>query len=114
MKRSPIRKVSKKRKSELALYAKKREKYLLDQPWCEIGAPGCRRKSVEIHHSNHREGKRLLDKKFWWAACRHCHDFCHQNPGIARQKGWLLAIICLCFAGCCSGILPNDEARKRE
>jgi hypothetical protein len=90
MKRSPLRKVSKKRAGENAEYLKLREKFLLDQPWCEIGARGCTRKARDVHHANHREGKRLLDRKYWWATCRSCHIFIGDNPKIAREKGWLI------------------------
>src|SRR5580692_2431780 len=71
--RSKIKNVSKKRAGELREYAKLRKEYLATHERCEIPVEGCTVKSVEVHHSEGREGKRLLDVSKFKAACSNCH-----------------------------------------
>ena len=88
MKRSPLRKVSKKRAIQNREYAKIRKQFLEKAPFCEV--PDCIARSVEIHHSNHREGMKLCDAKHFVAVCRHCHMLIHDNPRWAREHGLLI------------------------
>jgi hypothetical protein len=87
MKRTPLRKVSKKRAIQNRAYMKIRKQFLEDAPFCEV--PDCYGFSREIHHSNHREGVKLLDRKYFVAVCRNCHRKIHDNPKWAREKGLL-------------------------
>ncbi len=88
MKRTPLRKVSRKRAGELKLYAALRGTFLQQHPFCQvIGCyPG---PSTEIHHRNGRNGKRLLNTDKFIAVCRACHRKIHDNPRWAREQGLL-------------------------
>lgn len=89
MKRTPIRKVSKKRAGELKAYYALRATFLKLRPYCEIFEPCCTRKATEIHHVNGRNGDRLLDSQWFLPACRACHSFIHDRPKYAREMGFL-------------------------
>ena len=86
--RTPIRKVAVKRKNELDEYYIEREKFLKEKPFCELKVDsGCTRISTEIHHGKGRENKLLLDKKYWKAGCRHCHDIVGVKSKAAIENG---------------------------
>jgi hypothetical protein len=89
VKRSPLRKVSPKRAGENRQYALLRKVFLIEKPYCEVFETCCTRKSTDVHHVNHREGKRLLDRRDWLSCCRACHEFLHQHPTYARKAGFL-------------------------
>ena len=89
MKRSPIRKVSKKRDGELRVYRVLKAEFLKRRPYCEIFEPCCTRTAVDVHHVNGRNGKRLLDVSWWLPVCRGCHSFIHSRPKYAREAGFL-------------------------
>jgi len=90
MKRTPLRKVSKKRAKELKTYDFLRVAFLTSRKFCEIVGPHCTRKSTEIHHVNGRNSDRLLNTTWWTPACRSCHSFLHDNPKYARDAGFLI------------------------
>ncbi len=92
MKRTPLRRVSKKRAKELVIY-RSLKKYILSQrPYCEMisqsGIPSCLNYATQIHHS-HGRGKLLNEVKFWWALCTECHAWIHDHAREARAKGLL-------------------------
>lgn len=87
MKKSPLRKLSGKRRKEVNLYLKARKKYLEDHMTCEI----CNElESTQIHHSAGRQKERLLKQEWWVAVCQSCHSFVHANPEASLKSGWLL------------------------
>lgn len=88
MKRTPLRKTSKKREKELRVYRVLKAEFLKRRPVCEVFEPCCTRKSVDVHHVNHREGKRLLDVSDWLPICRACHMFITANGRYAREMGF--------------------------
>lgn len=100
MKKTPIRRVSKKRRKQNAEYSKKRKAYLEAHPTCEVClAEGWGpRRSTDIHHTAKR-GVYLNDEGTWLAVCRTCHDrieWGEQRNGVrqygktwARAQGYL-------------------------
>ena len=84
MKKSPLRKVSKKRAKEIREYSILRKAFLEDAPFCEV--PDCFNRSSEIHHMNHREGQRLLDSRYFLAVCSFHHRKIHDNPVWAKRN----------------------------
>lgn len=94
MKRTPLRRVSKKQAKRLEEYRKLRVQFLHDNRMCEAGlvfaANGidtdCTKLATEIHHKA-RRGKNLNNPDTFCPTCRHCHTFCHENPKIARELG---------------------------
>lgn len=81
-----IKLVSPKRKKQLQLYKIIKEKYLKDNPKCEI----CKCEATEIHHKNGRNGERLNDTNYFMSICRYDHSYIHENPKQSREKGWLI------------------------
>jgi hypothetical protein len=88
MKRTPLRKVSKKRQKELREYSKLRKAHLSEHPTCEV----CKeRQATDIHHILARgRGGGLNDTGNFLAVCRPCHTLIHEKPSYARENGWLI------------------------
>lgn len=94
MKRTPIKRVSKKRQPQLRIYSKTRLQFLALRPYCQacpkILMGGPLHKATDIHHMKGRHGSLLNDARFWLAVCRTCHDVIHRHPAEARKKGLLI------------------------
>tara|TARA_R110000868_G_scaffold349488_1_gene610811 strand:+ start:59 stop:322 length:264 start_codon:yes stop_codon:yes gene_type:complete len=87
MKRTPIRRVSKKRASQLRVYSKLRKEYLTQYPTCAV----CQvRPSEHVHHKNKRTNEKLNDTKDWLNVCAFCHRTIHDNMVWARKLGYLV------------------------
>ena len=87
MKRSPLRRVSKKRAVQNRTYTKIREEFLADNPKCGV----CEiKKSTQIHHRRGRFGDRLNDTAYFMAICFDCHNKIHLNPSWAYAKDYLI------------------------
>lgn len=88
LRRSPLRKVSKKRQADLRCYHRLRLKFLGDWPKCQVC--DCR-ESTDIHHKLPKgRGGKLNDITIFLAVCRICHNRIHQEPKWAEENGWLL------------------------
>jgi len=86
MKRTPLRRVSKKRRTQLKVYSVLRKEYLLAHPICEV----CKKvASSQLHHCDGREHGRLIVTEHWLAVCPKCHSRIHQHPGWARLSGFM-------------------------
>lgn len=95
IRRTPVRRCSKKQAKNLITYRLLRDAYLLTRPRCEagpvlaaaqIGYVDCQGRSRDLHHVKGR-GKHLCEPCSFMAVCRHCHTFIHDNPGQARSLG---------------------------
>lgn len=91
MKKTPLRRRSKKREKEQKVYLKNKAEYLELHPICEV----CGEKpSYEIHHVQPvGQGGKLTDKSNFLACCRSpwgCHEWIHRNPSASREKGYLI------------------------
>ena len=83
--KTPMKRVSDKRKKEGKEYLKKRSLFLTELPTCEV----CMRaKSTDVHHIAGR-GINYLNEDTWLSTCRPCHDRIHKDPIWAREKGYL-------------------------
>lgn len=87
MKRTRLRRVSRKRALELKIYAQIRKDFLFTHSTCQF--PGCVRLASDVHHVRGRLGSRLLDQRSWKAVCRICHTWLHDHPKEARKMGWI-------------------------
>ena len=87
--RKPIRKVSKKRAKQNAVYLKARLEYLNEQLNCEI----CGNSATDIHHKKGRVEELLTDKKYFMALCRPCHQKVELNPEWAKENNYSLSRI---------------------
>lgn len=96
--RKPLKKSSQKRAKEMALYRKERDEFLReclsdwDRRFCPVMWDLEKRKIVitELHHMKQRHGKLLRDQRFWLAVSAEGHRQIHNNPRLAREKGWLI------------------------
>jgi hypothetical protein len=84
MKRTALRRCSKKHAKELATYRILRHAYLSEHPKCHL----CSSLATDIHHTQ-RRGKHLNNVDSWLGLCRQCHSFVHDNPKQARENNLL-------------------------
>lgn len=90
MKRTPLRRVSKKRQKDLREYGKLRKEYIAGHPVCEVCGT---RKTTDIHHKGVaggvKRGSNLNNTDTWIGVCRACHTDIEMNKTWAREKGYL-------------------------
>lgn len=91
LKRSPLRRVSKRRAAQLKAYFGERKLFLAERPFCQVCHSRNRNSALatDIHHMNKRNNARLLVIDDWLAVCRCCHDYIHAHPAWARSMGFL-------------------------
>lgn len=83
------KKVSEKRKEENIEYKILRDEFLVQNPMCMIHANEyCTTFATTVHHSAGRVGVLFLDVTKWKGACMSCHQYAHDHPLEAMQKGW--------------------------
>lgn len=89
--KSPINKVSEKRKVLNAEYSVLREEFLKEHTECELKLQGCQRVATQVHHtaSGWNKATNLNNVKTWKASCDHCNQFLHDklSASEARSKG---------------------------
>lgn len=86
MKRTPLKRRSKKRSAEERLYSKLAQEYLEKHPvFAVTGRP-----ATQIHHKAGRHGRWLNDTQYWLAVSMKGHDIIHRNPAYAMEQGWIL------------------------
>lgn len=91
LKRTPLRRVSKKRAKELAGYRLLKAWILRVKPFCECpsrnGAPTCMNHATELHHMRGRAGSNLCDERYLLPVCIECHAWIHSHTNEARKLG---------------------------
>ena len=105
--KTPMKRVSKRRQAESKEYMRLREAFLKEHDICQLWlaehglresdfgdrirsfSMGCPR-STEIHHKNGRNGSNYLDTSTWMALDSRGHDKIHLNPGWAYANGYLI------------------------
>ena len=58
--------------------------------WCEVGAGGCRVKPSQLHHRLMRSQGGGHEADNLLAVCSPCHEYVHQHPEYAFERGCLL------------------------
>ena len=86
MKRTPLRRVSKRRADKMVEYSNLRKQLLLERPICEVCGEA---KSTDCHHKNGRNGGNYLDYSTFLSVCRRCHNLIENNKRWARDNGYL-------------------------
>lgn len=87
--RQKINKVSPKREEENKAYTQLRGIFLMNHPYCEIQANEfCSKSATTVHHTAGRIGELFLDVSKWKGACMSCHQYAHDHPKEAIEKGW--------------------------
>lgn len=96
-KRKPIKQRSKKRSAEEGVYSKRSKEFLKDRCACQVcqdevmrGDRSVASASTEVHHMGRRQGKWLLDERFWLPVCIPHHRLIEENGTWARKNGYLL------------------------
>lgn len=86
--RKPIKPVSDKRQKQKSAYLLARKIFLMEEAnkYCPVTG----KLATEIHHTNGRTNERLNDRQYWLAVSREGHQWIHDNPEEAREKGWLI------------------------
>lgn len=91
--RTPLRRVSKRRAAELKVYASLKNYILSQRIYCECpsrtGAPTCLNEATQVHHLRGRHGELLNDTRYWLVVCDTCHKYIHSHGRESRQKGLL-------------------------
>ncbi len=94
--KTPIKKVSEKRKVQLHEFVPIRDKYLFDHPDCEYHGKGCA--SQVVHHAAGRVGyaddyarehdiPALIDVRYFRALCHAAHDWATETSKEAIECG---------------------------
>lgn len=89
--KKPIAKVSKALAKEREVYAKLRQKFLLNK-WCAYHGRPCI--PTDIHHAAGRVGvnekgiPRLLDVETFVPLCSEAHRYIEENPKFAKENGY--------------------------
>jgi hypothetical protein len=86
--KSPINKVSAKKKLDDIIYKSERIKFLM-LPENKI-CPITKKEATTIHHKKGRLGSLYLDKTFWVALSMEGHEFVEKNPEWAKENGYSL------------------------
>lgn len=91
LKRTPLRRVSKRRAKALKAYTPLRRGFLAAHPFCQVCHYRNRNsaKATDVHHMNGRHNERLNATEDWLAVCRCCHDHIHAHPAWGRAMGFL-------------------------
>ena len=84
--KTPLRRVSKKRKLQNDVYKEVREKFLALNPLCQV----CSSVASQVHHRRGRFGDRLNEVEFFLAVCFDCHHKIHMNPKWAYEKSLMV------------------------
>lgn len=82
-----IRGLSEKRQQQYKQWPAVRDRYLADHPFCEW--PGCPKRAIDVHHTEGKEGERLLDPTKLKALCRRHHRWCKEKPELAEKNGMI-------------------------
>jgi hypothetical protein len=87
--KTKIKPFSDKRLESLKNYRIKRDRYLTDNPICEV--KGCNNATTNLHHKAGRIGSLLSDERYFMACCSECHPKrIHEDPKWARENGYLI------------------------
>lgn len=100
MRRTHLRQASPRLAAARAQYSKevKKWKALPENKWCRVAAAGVlhplgtpqRIRAQDCHHMNGREGKLLLEKKWWLPVSRAGHNWIRDHANEARKLGFLI------------------------
>ena len=85
--KKPIKKTSKSRQADQRLYEIVRERYLNNNPICEVCGTT---HSDQIHHKKGKIGSLLYNERYFLAVCFPCHRHIEDNPEFAKREGYSL------------------------
>ena len=85
--RTPVKKVSDKRKKDMSVYDKRRLAFLSLHKFCQANLPQCTKLATEVHHKRGRVGDDYLNISTWLAACNSCHHWITEHSKEAIEMG---------------------------
>jgi hypothetical protein len=89
MKRSPLKKMSKKKAQQDRAFRILKPIYIRSHPYCEM-FDDCFNETVDIHHMKGQAGELMCDEEWFKATCRPCHDWVETHKNKARAMGLIL------------------------
>ena len=91
MKRSPLKRRSRKEDARLRRYEKARANvYERSGGSCEARTPDCRGAIDQVHHRKGRDGGLVDDESLLLGVCWACHNYIHDRPSLSYQTGWMV------------------------
>ena len=86
-----IPQVSFKKKKKDIEYLKLRERFLTENPICQVSVAGCMHGSTDVHHKYAGSNRDVfyLIQSTWMSTCRNCHDWIHKFPKESRILDYL-------------------------
>ena len=86
-----IPQVSSKREKKDTEYLKLRERFLSENPICQVSVAGCMNGATDVHHTRSGSDRSTyyLVQSTWLAVCRSCHNWIHLHSKEARTLGYL-------------------------
>lgn len=84
-----IKPFSEKRSQQYKLWPQIRDSFLSKHPFCEW--PGCTKRAVDAHHTEGKDGEKLLDEEKLKALCRRHHNWCKEKPELAEKVGMIVS-----------------------
>ena len=91
MKRTPIKRRSKKESERLRRYDRARQIVMESaQGMCEAGTNNCVGPAGQVHHRKGRDGELVDNLDYLLAVCYACHDYIHSHPHESYERGWMV------------------------
>ena len=78
--------VSRKMRTKMDEYSKRRLAFLAIHNRCQASLVECTGHATEVHHKAGR-GENHLNMSTWLAVCRSCHQYIENNPVEAKEMG---------------------------
>lgn len=76
--------ISKGQADRLAVYRKKKDRFMKANPNCKV----CGKNEITLHHMKGRIGDNLIDESTFLAVCFECHRKIEENPKWAKDNGY--------------------------
>ncbi len=91
VKRSPLKRRSRKEDARLRRYQKARAAVAERSGFqCEARTPKCEGRLHQVHHRKGRDGELIDNLDLLLGVCVWCHSYIHENPAISYERGWLV------------------------
>jgi hypothetical protein len=88
MKRTRLKPIADKKKAIRKEYAAMAASFILKYAKCVVYP---NRRATDVHHTRGRLGALLVDKKWWLPVSRAGHNWIHNNPKEATERGFLFS-----------------------
>jgi len=91
LRRTPLKRRSRKETARLARYQKARAAVAERSGFrCEARTRKCEGRLHQVHHRKGRDGDLIDDLDLLLGVCVWCHAYIHENPAESYERGWLI------------------------